>query len=145
MAKNDTAQLLQSLKEVTDKYLKLAKIAGNPNPKKEREIATALQILAQNQKEEKTKVIFRVHQGELLALFPALAGGIGKPWECTCYAHIGQHGSADVSIMRTSRPATKAEYQNLARELRQIGYRLDIKTRTSKADLKARRDQLKLT
>jgi len=91
----------------------------------------------------KTKVLFRMFKGEVLALFPRIAGTVGKAWHCSSYAHIGQHGAADVSIILDSRPATRKEYRPLAAELRRIGYRLDIRKRTTMSDLRERKTQLK--
>lgn len=41
---------------------------------------------------------------------------------CTCYAHIGQHGSADTSYAAALKPATPEQYAPLLRELESIGY-----------------------
>ena len=61
------------------------------------------------------RVKFVWFQGELTALFPDDKGNEN----ITCYAHIGQHGTAAPSLMRCKR-ATPAEYKNLLRELTQI-------------------------
>jgi hypothetical protein len=64
---------------------------------------------------------------QVTAVFPEIEG---SPGFMTCYAHVGQHGSASLAWMRTStRPATEAEYVLLARELRSIGYKLIIRKR----------------
>jgi len=95
----------------------------------------------------KTKVIFRMMQGEVLALFPQDCG-TNDPYTCLSYAHNGQHGSADpVECIRASRPATPAEYASLKRELENYGppeahYSLDTRKRHTQADLAARRAQL---
>lgn len=95
----------------------------------------------------KTKVIFRKWSkrvsNEVLALFPAEAGSVGQPFTCLSYQHTGQHGAADVGVMRITRAATPEEYANLAAELRRIGYKLDIRHRFKSADLAARKEQLK--
>jgi hypothetical protein len=76
-----------------------------------------------------TLTIFRkFHDGEVVALFPYLphdANGI----YCVSYLHIGQHGAADTSITRTTKPATPSEYAPLARELESIGYVPQIRQR----------------
>ena len=91
----------------------------------------------------KTRVIFRVYKGELLALFPAVSGTVNKPWHCSCYAHVGQHSACNPSeVMRHSRAATRAEYQDLARELRRTGYTLQIVKRIVRADYDARVKEL---
>ena len=81
---------------------------------------------------EKTKVIFvypRYPDGarEVLALFPELLYNedlYGKS-QITCYAHVGQHSSAHVSFKRRVR-ATKSQYTPLLKELKSIGYHLEI-------------------
>lgn len=93
--------------------------------------------------EPKTKVLFRMFQGEVLALFPAEASTVGKPQFCSSYAHLGQHSAADPQgVIAGSRPATPAEYASLKAELERIGYNLDVKRRTSRADYLARKEQL---
>ncbi|MFI5776997.1 hypothetical protein [Nocardia sp. NPDC051570] len=42
------------------------------------------------------------------------------------YAHNGQHASADREWVATQRPATVAEYSEVARELFRIGYRVEV-------------------
>lgn len=38
-----------------------------------------------------------------------------------CYAHVGQHSECSIEwVLKDTRPATKAEYAALLRELRQI-------------------------
>ena len=78
------------------------------------------------QDKEITAVVFRVFRkgGDVLALFPQLDTGQGY---CSCYQHIGQHGSADyTTCMQLTRPAKPAEYADLKRELERApyGYRL---------------------
>ena len=77
----------------------------------------------------KTKVIFRKFKdGEVLALFPEL---IEYPnGNCESYMHIGQHSWADYSgCIQITKPATEAEYSDLAKELESIGYNLLIRKR----------------
>jgi len=69
-------------------------------------------------------VIFRTEKkgqfkGEVTAVFPGMYEGPGR---CTCYIHVGQHGTCCRDWYRETRPATKAEYAPLLRELRSIGY-----------------------
>jgi len=46
----------------------------------------------------------------------------------TCYAHVGQHGSADYDhVVSKTKLATPAEYADLKRELECLGYNLDVK------------------
>lgn len=93
----------------------------------------------------KTKTLFRVwltDSREVFALFPR-DPGTRDPYTCTSYAHVGQHSSADPQLcIRASRPAKPSEYRALARELRRIGYKLDIRQRTSRHDLEARKREL---
>ncbi len=69
------------------------------------------------------KVVFRKYpDGELIALFPNLPGGPGL---VTSYMHIGQHGDASMTVVKSqTSPATRAEAAELANELESIGYRL---------------------
>lgn len=68
---------------------------------------------------EPLPVIFRFFQGELLALFPTEEWG-RHGQDITCYAHVGQHGSACRSLLRRGRPAKPEEYADLLSELRGI-------------------------
>lgn len=84
----------------------------------------------------------------VLAIMPGLAATVGEPDSVTCYAHIGQHSSADLSycLERLSQ-ADYDEYKDLLEELRRIGYdvrviRLASIGRRAYAD--ARREQLEL-
>ena len=78
-----------------------------------------------------TPVIFRKEtnfRDEIVAFFPSLPGD-HTPFTCSCYAHIGQHGTAhkDYYTQNTS-PATPDEYKDLQDELESIGYDLEIFT-----------------
>ena len=69
---------------------------------------------------KKTKVIFKMLEGEVIALFPELVGDT-NPWlSCQSYMHVGQHGSATTYLSRLQ-PATKEEYLPLYWELIGIG------------------------
>lgn len=78
----------------------------------------------------KTKVVFRVWKGlhdDVIALFPEEEAEHGF---CNSYEHVGQHGSADYSlIISRTRPATPAQYEALRQELESIGYDLEIRAR----------------
>lgn len=70
-----------------------------------------------------TPVIFRMWEGEVIALFPTIPSSITIYGECQSYQHIGQHDGADFDgIMQHSRPATYTEYADLLIELVSIGY-----------------------
>ena len=68
---------------------------------------------------EELKVVFRKFKnGEVIALFPTLKyDDMGNIWS---YVHFGQHGAASPSIVGKTKPATKAEYNDLLIELRGI-------------------------
>lgn len=96
---------------------------------------------------QKTKVLFRFVKypdgvREVLALFPREAGDM-NPATCSCYAQCGQHSTADLAgMIAQSRPATAAESRPLLRELRRIGYKLDVRKRATYADYVERCRQL---
>ena len=72
-----------------------------------------------------TKVIFRNLKGQIIALFPEEPGD-NSPYTCSSYMHVGQHGAASVSLSTIARLATPQEYKPLAKELEELGYRLQI-------------------
>lgn len=71
----------------------------------------------------KTKVAFRMIEGEVIALFPAevadYRGGIMS------YMLVGQHGSASRQLLRNKR-ATGEQYTTLLAELTSIGYDVEV-------------------
>lgn len=95
-----------------------------------------------------TPVLFRIDtrpkaydgpDDEPIAVFPTIPG---SPGMMTCYARVGQHGSAAYAWLadRTHRPATPKEYAPLLRELRRVGYRaLKIYRRMSARQVAMRR------
>ena len=86
----------------------------------------------------KTKVIFKVLEGEVIALFPELAGTNNPYRDCLSYAHIGQHSAADVRLA-SLKAATPAQYYRLQMELEHtVGYDLEIVTRFSRKMLQER-------
>jgi len=94
-----------------------------------------------------TSVIFRTWptgpRSAVIALFPCEAASVGQAWLCSSYEHIGQHGAADPHrVVAGTRPATRAEWQPLARELRRLGYRLRITRRIPRNAYDVRRAQL---
>ena len=73
---------------------------------------------------ETVDVMFRKFQGEILAIFPHIKY---NNYFVLCYAHFGQHSGADYNgVVYDSRPATEKEYQDLKKELENIGYSLKI-------------------
>lgn len=95
-----------------------------------------------------TRVIFRKWSkskgGDVIALFPTLPDD-RNGYRCVSYQHIGQHGGADPGIMMTTKAATRAEYAPLARELRALGYRLQVSQRFSARLNRMRRDAARAT
>ncbi len=94
----------------------------------------------------KTKVVFRMFRkyGECIALFPQDTGDC-HGYFCNSYMHVGQHGQADTEIVcDKTRLATPKEYRSLARELRSLGYRLDIRKRCTQHDFQLRQKEVKL-
>ena len=98
-----------------------------------------------------TKVAFRFwfdgpgdrKNGEVTAIMPEILG-TADPYTCTCYAHMGQHGACNMSIVnQCSRPATAEETARLLAELESLGYRVEIiKRLNQQAYLDARRAEL---
>ena len=72
-----------------------------------------------------TPVIFRMLNGECIAIFPTLPG-TNDINTCLSYAHIGQHGACSIDIGTQCRLANRAEYMPLKKELQSIGYRLRV-------------------
>ncbi len=83
---------------------------------------------------EKTIVILRRFKNErhgVLALFPCILA-TNDGFLCSSYVHVGQHGSADYQhCLATTTPIARNSPDALAliRELRRVGYNLDIRTR----------------
>ena len=74
-------------------------------------------------KRDTIDVMFRKYtdkSGEILAVFPyEMHDLLGR--FVTCYAHIGQHGSAQMShVLSKTRPAKPNEYAELHNELKGI-------------------------
>lgn len=93
--------------------------------------------------EPETKVIFRSwpKEGDVIALFPALAGD-SDPSTCLSYQTIGQHGAASVALMRTTKPATEKQIWKLLNELERIGYRVHPVKKFTRADYLERCKQI---
>ena len=73
----------------------------------------------------KTDVIFRNFKGEIIALFPYLISNYNG--DVTCYAHMGQHSSADyLHIISNSKPINNPKNLDLYKELSSIGYNLKV-------------------
>jgi hypothetical protein len=88
------------------------------------------------------KVIFRKYpQGDVIALFPRIPfDNRGNLCLSYSYQHLGQHGGADFAwVIDQTFLATPKEYASLAKELRDIGYKLEIAKKTNADDLLIRR------
>lgn len=79
---------------------------------------------------QKTVVIFRVMEGEVIALFPEIPATMERQ-HCLSYQHVGQHGAADPQfVIRNSTPASPKQYEEVMDELEgHYGYDLDVKNR----------------
>lgn len=72
----------------------------------------------------KVDINFRIDKDGVFALFPH---------ECsysnfvTCYQHVGQHSSAEYrGCIRSSKSATPKQYKDLKKELKSIGYVINV-------------------
>lgn len=63
-------------------------------------------------------VILKREGTSFVAFFPTLPGT--NEFDCTCYARIGQRGSADINYARSRRPASSEDAAGLLSELRGI-------------------------
>lgn len=89
---------------------------------------------------EKVKVIFRKEYNEytkkwdVIAFFPEFRVRYGN---IVCYAHIGQHGEADILYYRTTKKTSPDEYAELFKELKSVyyDYELVVKQRLNYRDL----------
>ncbi len=77
-----------------------------------------------NNDSEVTEVVFRILNGEVIAMFPYIPEKINST--CLSYMHIGQHGIACLSLIKETKFATLEEYQDLFNELENIGYNLKV-------------------
>lgn len=92
-----------------------------------------------------TKVIFRKFKdGDVIALFPTIAGDYNPYVTCQSYQHIGQHGAASVDLVYSTKLATPDEFKALQDELVSIGYNdLKVSYKFTYKDLQARKEQVK--
>ena len=77
---------------------------------------------------EVTEVVFRKWNSgnkEVFALFPYDVQNLKG--DCGSYQHIGQHSGANYKhCISRSKPATPKEYADLKKELKGIGYNLEV-------------------
>lgn len=75
---------------------------------------------------DKTKVIFRVHKGEVMAIFPEIPWN-DDPFYCCSYMHVGQHGCCDPSAAILDSLSAKVEdYSFLKQELESEPYNYEL-------------------
>jgi hypothetical protein len=105
--------------------------------------------MTQMKLKSETLVMFRTDvrghfKGDVTAVFPLEPATVGKPWEMTCYAHIGQTGACTPEWMvKETRPATPSEYAPLLKELESLGHDdLRIIKRTPRNAYKVRKANL---
>ena len=75
----------------------------------------------------KTKVKFLINErldNDLIAYFPNDVADLKG--NKTCYSQIGQHSACCIEYANECREATIDEFENLAKELKSIGYDLHI-------------------
>jgi hypothetical protein len=93
--------------------------------------------------EEKTKVIFRKFKdGDVIAMFPTIAGTNDYTQDCLSYQHLGQHSSASVDLPSHTKRVKEPEYRSLKKELEAIGYSLIIGHRFTRKDMLTRKAQV---
>lgn len=73
-----------------------------------------------------TRVIFKIFDGEVIAFLLDVDSNFGMVMS---YAHYGQPGEASIEYMRECKLAKEEEYQDLLKELENIGYRVYIRER----------------
>lgn len=78
--------------------------------------------------QELVKVVFKYHakNKDLFAFFPEFKDRNGY---FASYAHVGQHSDCCILYAKEARNAKPHEYEELKKELEQIGYNLIIKKR----------------
>ena len=95
--------------------------------------------------EPKTKVIFRYFRGEVVAIFPEIAGTYDSG-TCSCYASMGQHSACNpYLVIDDSKLATPEQYADLKQELENLGYNLEIIKRHRYSHYETRKAELSLT
>ena len=77
-------------------------------------------IDAQDQAEERIRVVFKKFKGDIIALFPEIEESRDGKF-IGSYMHIGQHSGASRDLLKC-RNAKPEDYKDLAQELRGIGY-----------------------
>jgi hypothetical protein len=88
-------------------------------------------------KEPITDVIFRIRtNGDVVALFVRIPADYYGRY-CVSYEQVGQHGGASaLHVIADTRLATEEEYKVLKDELEAIGYRLKVRKRYTRRDMR---------
>jgi hypothetical protein len=76
---------------------------------------------------ETTKVVFKMLQDEVIAIFPNNLYNeelYGKTM-VDSYMHIGQHSACSVELLDGLQDASEEQYKDLKNELQTIGYKLN--------------------
>lgn len=76
---------------------------------------------------ETTKVVFKMLQDEVIAIFPDNIYNkqlYGKTM-VDSYMHIGQHSACSVELLDDLQDASEEQYKDLKNELQTIGYKLN--------------------
>lgn len=74
---------------------------------------------------ELTPVVFRSQAAEITAVLPCEPADYNGRY-MTCYAHVGQHGSAAWEWYHATRAARPEEYADLLKELESLGYNVKV-------------------
>ncbi len=98
-----------------------------------------------DEQELPTKVVFRkfkdgYSENEVIALFPEIPSD-RYGYECLSYMHIGQHSGASPYLVYRTNPAMPVEYADLARELEDLGYVLEVRQKITYRMNEARRKE----
>ena len=83
---------------------------------------------------ETTKVVFKILDDEVLAIFPynLYSEELYGNNMVDSYMHVGQHAGCHIDALHELPDATEDQYKDLKAELEQIGYMFEIKNRTIK-------------
>ena len=107
-------------------------------------LAARINTFMERKEWEVTKVIFRKYRdGDIIALFPEIAGDMDWQNNCSSYMHVGQHGTANYKgVMSDTFPCKPQETINLCSELEGRGYNLRTMKRQTSADIELRREMV---
>ena len=94
---------------------------------------------------EKTVVMFRILEGDVIAIFPEVPGDVLNYLMMESYMHQGGFSPAAGNIVSWTKPASPEEYASLKLELESdpYNYVLDIRDRTPKDAAEKRRKAIR--